>query len=300
MNHYAAFGLQIESELSLPELLASSTLPPDVTIRFGPVPEAMSNPPGDGSYFHATPDTFFLALENMVRYLVVKGKEIWIDRVADCPEDILRLYLLGSVFGALLQQRRFLVMHASSIQTAHGAVLFVGSQGNGKSTLLTALVRRGYAMLADDVTAVTVESPSGPVAFGSFPHLRLCADTAARLDYPVEGLPRIPTTQKYLVPVTRFCAIPQPVHAVYELAVHQAPNILLEPVQAAERFAVVGNNTYRSKYLAISDISQRQFRATAQLAKAVHIGRITRPASPFMLDELVDRLVKEFGDPTFT
>jgi len=217
----------------------------------------------------------------------------------------LRLFLLGSAFGALLHQRRLLVMHASTIQTARGAVLFVGDSGHGKSTLLAALVRRGYAMLADDVTAVTVDSPSGPVAFTSYPRLRLCADAAARLDYPVAGLPRVHSpgrvsVDKYVVPVTHFCATPLPIHAVYTLNIHATPDIQLEPVNTVERFALVAANTYRPLFLEGLGLRKMHFHAAARLAKAVHIGRITRPASPYLIDELVDRLEGELGGPVCT
>ncbi len=297
MPPYSAFGVQIDSELPLPELLHGSSGPSEVHIRYGPVPTDLPDPLGKGGYFQATPDTFLLTVEDVARYLVVKGEEIWIDRLPNCPEDLLRLYLLGSAFGALLHQRRLLVMHASSIQTARGAVLFVGHPGQGKSTLLAALIHRGYAMLADDVTAIMVESPSGPVAFGSFPRLRLCADAAARFDYPIEELQRVQSSDKYLVPVARFCADPLPVHAVYALSVHAEPNIHLESVDTVQRFAVVGFNTYRYRFLEGLGLRQMHFQAATRLAKAVHVGRISRPITPFLLDELVDRLEVEFGEP---
>ena len=293
---YSAFGLQIVSELPLPGLLPGSNGPPDVQIRFGPVPATLPTPLGEGEYFQATPDTFLLTVPDIARYLVINGQEIWIDRMPNSPGNDLRLFLLGSAFGALLQQRRLLVMHASTIQTARGAVLFVGPSGHGKSTLLAALIQRGYAMLADDVTAVTVEPPSSPVAFASFPRLRLWADAAARLDYPVEALSRVHSAQdKYLVPVTHFCANPLPIHAIYTLGVHAMPDIYLEPVAPLHRFEVVLANTYRYGFLAGLGLHQMHFHAATRLSKAVHVGSITRPASPFLLEELVDRLEVELG-----
>jgi len=302
---YTAYGLQIDSELTLPELLPGSNRPADVRIRFGPVPTALPDPLFDGGYFQAKPGTFLLAVPDFARYLVVDGQDILIDSAPNCPDENLRLFLLGSAFGALLHQRRLLVIHASTIQTARGAVLFVGNSGHGKSTLLAALVQRGYAMLADDVTAVTVESPSVPMACSAFPRLRLCGDSAARLDYPVEVLPRVHSpgkvpVDKYLVPVTHFCATPLPVHAIYTLSVHEEPNIHLEPVDTLQRFAIVGDNTYRYSFLKGLGLRQMHFHAASRLAKAVHVGRITRPVSPFMLDELVDRLEVEFGGPVGT
>jgi len=305
MIPYTAYGLRIASELPMPGLLPGSNRSPDVHIHYGRVPTDLPDPLGEGGYFQATPDTFLLKVPNIARYLVVNGREIVVDRVPNCPEEGLRLFLLGSAFGALLHQQRLLVMHASTIQTARGAVLFVGDSGHGKSTLLAALVKRGYAMLADDVTAVTMESPSGPVALSSYPRLRLCADAAAHLDYSVDGLPqvyspgRVPR-DKYVVPVTHFCDTPLPVHAMYTLNIHAGPDIFVEAIDDVQRFALVGTNTYRYNFLEGLGLRQMHFHAAVRLARSVHIGRITRPASPYMLDELVDRLVVELGEPIAT
>jgi hypothetical protein len=297
MTSYTAHGLQIDSEVPLPGLLPGLSQEPDVRIRYGSVPLALPNPQAESGNFQAAPDTFLLGVPDVGRFLVEKGQDILIERFPNCQEDLLQLFLLGSAFGALLHQRGLLVMHASTIQTDRGAVLFVGDSGHGKSTLLAALVQRGYAMLADDVTAISVESPSGPVAYSSFPRLRLCADAAVRLNYPVEDLQRVRSwdAEKYTVPVTRFCANPLPVHAIYSLRVHEAPEILLEPVSTVQRFAIVAANTYRYRFLKALGLSKMHFHAATRLASAVQVRSLTRPASPYLLDELVDRLGEEFG-----
>jgi hypothetical protein len=300
MPLYTAFGLQIDSELRLPWLLPGSGRPSDVKIRLGSVPTTLPDPLVKGSHFEATLDTFLFRVKDVARYLVVKGEQIIIDRAPDGPEDLLDVFLMGSCFGALMHQRRLLVMHASSIQTAHGAVLFVGPSGHGKSTLLAALVDRGYAMLADDVTAIEVESQSVPVAFASFPRMRLGVEAATRVGISVDSLPRATDTGKCLVPVENFCTQALPVHAIYALSVHEATNIKVAPVDTLHRFAIVGTNTYRYSFLEGLGLRQVHFHAAARLAKAVQICRITRPAAPFMLDELVARLEEEFGAPPGT
>jgi len=297
MTSYLAHGLQIDSEVPLPELRPGSNRAADVHIRYGSVPTALPDPVKSCGFFQAAPDTLLLTVKDVGRYLVTHGRDIVVEPLPDCSEDLVRVFLLGSTFGALLHQRHLLVMHASSIETARGAVLFVGPRGHGKSTLLAALVDRGHAMLADDVTAVSVESPSGPVAFGAFPRQRLCTDTATRFDHPLEALPRVPSSNKYLVPVPRFCPGPLPVHAIYALDVHEAADIHLESVNAAQRFALVGRNTYRSAFLFGLGLSRMHFHAAARLARSVQVACVTRPVTPFMLDELVDRLEEEFGGP---
>jgi hypothetical protein len=299
MTLYTAHGLQIDSEVPLPGLLPGSNQDSDVRIRYGSVPTSLPNPLAQSNTFQATPDTFLLAVRDVARFLVVKGQDILIERFPNCKEELLLLYLMGSTLGVILHQRGLLVMHASTIQTARGAVLFVGPSGHGKSTLLAALVQRGYAMVADDVTAVSLEATSSPVANSAFPRLRLCGDAAVRLNYSVEDLQPVRSwdAEKYHVPVTCFCPNPLPIHAIYTLNVHELTDILLEPVSSVQRFAIVATNTYRYRFLEGLGQRQMHFNAATQLANAVHVGSITRPASPYILDELVDRLGVEFGEP---
>lgn len=298
MKHYSAYGLQIESELSLPALLPGTNQASDVQIRYAPVPAELQNPRGQSSYFQASPGIFLLKVLGVARILVRNGREILIERAPDCREDLLPLYLLGSAFGALLQQRELLVMHASSIQTEFGAALFVGPSGHGKSTLLGALVRRGYAMLSDDVTPIKLETGSTPLAFSAFPRMRLSPESALKLGYSLDTLARAHFVEKYLVPVEHFCTQSLPVHAIYTLKIHAAESIQIAPVKTSERFALVGANTYRYAFLEGLGLQQTHFRSVAQVAKTVNINTIHRPASPFLLEQLVDALEQDFGGPT--
>jgi hypothetical protein len=225
---------------------------------------------------------------------VVNGRDIWIEPARASLEADVRIFLLGSAFGVLLHQRHILPLHASAIQTTHGAVLFVGPSGLGKSTLLAALLQRGYAMLADDVTSITLEAAGGAVAFPAFPHVRLWADAATKLQYACEGLRRVRASlDKYHLPVSRFCAKPLPVRAVYALNVHQASDIRLEPVENLQKFAVLANNTYRDQFLEGLGLLQTHFQLVAAIANAVPVHRISRPVHPFLLDDLVTRIEAE-------
>jgi len=297
LNSYTAFGLEIDSELELPWLLPGSERSADVTIRLGEVPYDLTDPIGKAWYFEATSDSFLFRIKDTARYLIVDGREIIVDRQPGWHEDVLRTFLMGSGFGALLHQRGLLVMHAASIQTAQGAALFAGPSGHGKSTLLAALVKRGYSMLADDVTAIDVDATPGPLAYPAFPRTRLSGASVDQLGLPTESLPRDWHRDKYQVPVENFCAETLPVHAIYDLDVHQAEDIRVGPVGGAERFAIVINNTYRYGFLEILGLRQIHFQAAARLATAVDVNRVTRPESPFLIDQLVDRLQERLGEP---
>lgn len=257
----------------------------------------LTDPVGKSWYFEATSDSFLFRVKGTARYLIADGREITIDPQPGWEEDILQTFLMGSGFGALLHQRRLLVVHAASILTAHGAVLFAAHSGHGKSTLLAAMVNRGYAMLADDVTAIDVDTSPGPIAFPAFPRMRLSAASVDRLGLPADSLPRDWHRDKYQIPVENFCAETLPVHAIYNLEVHQAPEIVVDPVGGSQRFAIVSNNTYRYGFLKVLGLRHLHFQAAARLASAVDVRRVTRPESPFLIDQLVDRLQEELGEP---
>jgi hypothetical protein len=232
----------------------------------------------------------------VARYLIVNGQQIWIEPDADSAESDVRLFLLGSALGALLHQRRMLPLHASAIQTANGAALFVGPSGRGKSTLLAALTQRGYAMLTDDVTALDVDAAGHVTAFPSMPYMRLWADMATQLQQPIEEKLRVrPSLDKYLLPVARFCAEPLPVRAIYALHIGQFPDIRLQPVGNQQRFEILANNTYRAEFLAGLGLLQTHFRLAATVANCVPVYCITRPSHPFLLDALVNRIEAELA-----
>jgi hypothetical protein len=234
---------------------------------------------------------FLLSVPGVAHYLVVNGQDVWIEPDADSLETDIRLFLLGSALGALLHQRHLLPMHASAIQTPRGAVLFVGPSGQGKSTLLAALLQRGYAMLADDVSVIALDTEGRAIAFPSFPYMRLWADAATHLQQPVEGKRRVqPSLDKYLLPVTHFCPEPLPVHAIYALTIHQAPDIRLESVDNLQRFEILANNTYRSEFLLGLRLHPTHFQLVAAVATRVSVRRIARPRSPFLLDDLVQQI----------
>jgi len=62
-----------------------------------------------------------------------------------------RLYLLGSAWGALCYQRDLLVLHASAVRVDGRAVAFCGRPGMGKSTLAAWLAESGHALVSDDL-----------------------------------------------------------------------------------------------------------------------------------------------------
>src|SRR6266566_3927655 len=101
---YVIFGLNICSDIQCNSLLPGRG-DPDVHVRLGPVPEQLSHYSAEGVLYQASTRQFLLKINHIARYLVSNGSEIIVDPAPGAEMDAVRLFLFGSVFGAMLHQR---------------------------------------------------------------------------------------------------------------------------------------------------------------------------------------------------
>ena len=300
---YTAYGLLFRSALVLPfrPLPGPPAGEADVTIRFGPTPAAPPHsrdthtmkPVERGILWKAAPGAFLLHVPGLARYYVTMGRDIVIEQYGDSAHAV-SMFFTGTVLAALLQQRGLVTFHASAVATGTGAVLFAGKSGQGKSSLLAALIKRGYTMLSDDTTAVEVGADGQSRVLAAFPSLRLWADVLDAL-----GEERTPKklvregTEKYLRPVERFSPTPQPLRACYCLIpCPPKPNSHIETKRVPLRqvFKQLHEYGYRRRLWYRSGKQLTQFQTLVAMAKNVPVFRVTRPTHPFLLDALADRI----------
>jgi len=291
---YRVCGFVLESDLELPELQHASG-GADVFLRFGSVPEHLDQPISRGVLFEAGPEGYLLRVASTGRFLVRDGREITLDVVAGASPRDLRALLLGPAITAVLHQRGALVMHAASVVGARGAVILAGDSGQGKSTLLAALARCGYRVLADDTTALTL-TPSGSLeAQPAFPFVKLWRDALQRMGDDTEGLTRsMDHVEKYSVShVPLFHAEPVAPVAMFVLRVSNDAVVKCEPVADSESFAEVRLQTRALRALEGLQLLAGHFQLAAKLAASVPIHRLTRPRDADSVDALV-RIVEPF------
>ena len=122
---YQAFGLSVRSEIQLPELMVANNQP-DINIVYGHIPENIDCPTFADVHFQVSPNKFLLKVQGVANYLIENGNSIIIDRSEGGSNDEIRLYLLGSAFGALIHQRGMLPIHGSAIIFENKVVIFSG------------------------------------------------------------------------------------------------------------------------------------------------------------------------------
>lgn len=115
-------------------------------------------------------------------------------------------------------------LHAAAVRTPAGVVAIAGASGAGKSTLAAELVRRGHALVGDDVLVVG-RGADGVVAFPGGAHLSLEPGAEAGVDAEVLG----ELGGKLWAVVADPASEPAPVAAVVLLERGEGPAEVQEP-----------------------------------------------------------------------
>ncbi|MFV5213248.1 hypothetical protein ACLIIZ_05905 [Azonexus caeni] len=292
---YTAYGLTIQSQLDLPELERSfPSVAPDVTVRLGTV--GAGGLPGGrqlGPYLWVGQNTFWLQVPGVARFLVQSGTSIWCDPEVGVDEDSVRVFLLGSSFGALLLQRGHLVLHGNAIRIGDACMLCVGPSGAGKSTLAAGFLQRGYEILADDIVPVDAQCRALP----GFPRIKLWRDMADQLNIDTGDLRRIrPNTEKFNYPLPPASPHPLPIRWVYILGSDQNDTLRLEPIQGMHRFQPLHGNIYRVRFLHGTALKAEHLQLCGQLAGKIRLARVTRPRTGFSLVQMINRILADIAE----
>ena len=296
---YAAFGLHVRSPIALPfrRLPRAGGGRPDVTVRIGAAPAALPAAAVRKRRMEVASGDFLAHLESVARVRVTDGRDVLVEPCGGSDHDVGDL-IAGPPFAILLQQRGVSTFHASAIETGAGAVLFLGDRRAGKSTLLGAMLDRGYAMLADDVTGVVPGAGGAAVALPAFPRLRLWEASLHALGRRWRTSARTAREDcKYLVPIDAesFRTSPQTVRAAFVLTPGDSRDVLMEPVPDAVAFELLGEYTYRRRFLLEPEQRQAHFRTLSTMARRVPTMLVRRPVRPFRLDALADRIEEALG-----
>lgn len=293
MYSYELYGLAVESSLPLPELIPASFTSPDVIIREAKTPTSLENASGRGALYEINRRQMLMKLDNVANYLVSDGREIIIERLPAVDDATTRLFLFTSAMGALLHQRGMLPLHASSIETPYGAVLFTGQSGIGKSTTAALFRQRGYTILADDVTVISLIDGK-PMAVPGFPQMKLWEDSLVKLGEEAQSLKRIrPEIEKYVVPIREgFRTSPVPIHAIYALRKNSKDELALIPLHGLKKVNVLKNNIYRLRFMEQMGVVSSSL---LMLAQDIRLSAVRRPERTYRVDELIELLEKDFS-----
>ncbi|HKD07843.1 MAG TPA: hypothetical protein VKB79_18230 [Bryobacteraceae bacterium] len=289
---YSCFGLTVGSQFECPEL-SCATGTPDIYLRLGKTPERLADSPAEGALHEAAQGQFLFRVPKVCRYLVRDGVEIVVDPAPGVEFGTVRLFLLGTAFGALLHQRGFLPLHAAAIATPKGAMIFGGDSASGKSTLAAAFSKRGYRVLADELCAIRVDAV--PLVQPGMPHLLLWADSLANLGIDRADLrPTRPAIEKYSLPLgDAFARQAVPANTIFSLVRGGKREIRL--LDGREKVMEVAGVTYRRLFSANMKLSVTDSRKLKAISWQTRVFRLAWSDDPWCAEQLADLAAAEFA-----
>lgn len=299
MHSYRICGLSVASDIVLPGLIAGEPDSiPQVTIRRGPVPMALVEASVVGPTWQLAGQQFLLDVPNVARFLLNNGDQIVFAPESEAGAEEVPIFILGTVFGILLHQREQIVLHASAVEVDGKAIVFCGSSGAGKSTLAAALVQRGYRLITDDVSAITLSDAAPPLVHSDGRQLKLWAQAIEKLELAEIRGDRIRgCLEKFYVEPREAMTEALPLGAVYAL-VEARPSINpgIEQPNVVDAALLFRRHAYRP--LLVNRFAQKQhyFSAAAQIVNRSGVFRLIRPLDFAAMADVVSWLERHWRD----
>lgn len=276
-HHYRVYGLNIASELELPELVTGRPIQEEVTIRFDNVPDHLPRVRGSGVLFEATANDFLFKFKGIGRYRVQDGKRIIIQPEKDALPEEIRLVLLGSCIGALLHQRGNLALHGSAISDGHQTVIVSGPSGAGKSTLAAAFLELGYSVIADDISVVGFNKEHQFIVEHGIPHLKLWKDVLVHFKQSDDLAKVRPRLEKYRMPILLPEERAAPLTRMVILNPSNANDLKYAEITGLGKFHQLRDHTYRLQFVDKLDQTEAHFRNLSRLVNSIQMFQANRP-----------------------
>jgi len=249
------------------------------------LPEHLEDGADIGPYTEAAPNALLFEVPRIARYLVRDGKTVDVAVVPDADRAAARVFLLGSARGTLIQQRGELPLNAATLVAPNWkGVAICCPSAIGKSTLAAALCRRGWLLVADDITRVSWNG-SMAVAWPSHDRIKLWRDACEMLGENADTLECVRDgMEKYFLPA-HAATTPAALSVVVRLRV--APTLDSVEVAPDERVDLLAESTFRPRW--IDALGQRA-------AYARNVRQIARDCRGVVLSGARERPIEELAD----
>lgn len=250
----------------------------DVDVRLVAAARTVEFPLYADKYWQMNQREFAMQVEGVADYYAFDGRE-----VEYCPGDgadrnSIELYLNGSVYGAILHQRKILPMHGSSFIYNGKGIMLCGEAGAGKSSLTASFCLQGADFLTDDVTPLLLKKGI-PYIWALSDSMKLWDTTLLQLGRKHVDLKRIhPEMDKYYYPMNdaagKYCRLDQ----VYVLEEKETKSVAFTELNGQSKFIALRKEIYRCEYIkGMPDNDKIYFQNILDICNTIKVFRVIRP-----------------------
>lgn len=250
----------------------------DVGIRKTDTISNVQNPFYSNEWMSIGPSEFSMRIENVGSFYACHGNRIEYSPVEKADGAAIELYMNGSVYGAILHQRRILPLHGSSFVYNGNGIIFCGDSGAGKSSLTTSFCMNGADFLTDDVTPI-IKKNGKPHIWPKSGKVKLWDDTLHQLNRDKSRLTKIrPEDEKYYLPLKPQHLSSNSLDHILILQVSDESDVSFETVQKVEAFSYLHQEIYRREFLfAMPEAESAYLKQIGDICNNSLITRIRRP-----------------------
>ncbi|MEO5929563.1 MAG: hypothetical protein ABIR47_06500 [Candidatus Kapaibacterium sp.] len=297
MQTYIAFGLTLQSDITLPDLFSGGDGMADISIVYGEVAERGDEGADERGYYLLRPDLACYAWPELGRFRIRDGREITVQPDPGVDVRVLRSLVMGPFMAMLLHQRGMLVLHGSGVEVDGRAIGFLGDSGQGKSTTAAALIAAGHRLISDDLLPVSVDTNHRIASVAPGPtFLKLWPEAAGALGHDPATLPGILSVKdKRMLKVDggdgrRLLVLDR----IYVLGGESAvPIELMEP---QETIIALTRHSYCVQSIMAMGEMATHFHLCAALSRVVPIRRLNRAFPLDRLDEMAAAIITDLRE----
>jgi hypothetical protein len=223
------------------------------------------------------------------------GSEVWADGPENYAVEDIATYLVGPIMGFVLRLNGVLPLHACAINVAGQAIALTGVQGAGKSTSAAAFARMGYAVLSEDVAALT-EVGGKHIVHPGYPRVNLWPKSVEALFGSVDTLPLVtPTWGKHYLALDGaehlFQSEPLPLGAIFllEQRVFGAAAPKIEAITAGSAMPKLVANTYGNSLLD-APLRRKEFSQLGNVLAKTQVYQVWPCDDPLRVYELCEAI----------
>lgn len=240
----------------------------------------VENPIYSNNWMSISGPEFSMTVKNVGSFYAGHGTRIEYSPDENAAPAAIELYMNGSVYGAILHQRRILPLHGSSFSYNGSGVLFCGDSGAGKSSLTTSFCLNGAGFLTDDVTPILYQNEK-PHIWPKSGKVKLWDDSLQQLKQEKNELTKIrPEDEKYYFPMDSKQVEAHPLNCIFILEIVDSDEVMFERVEKIEAFTYLHQEIYRREYIgAMPEAEAAYLEQISSICNYATIVKVHRPKS---------------------
>ncbi len=221
---------------------------------------------------------FFINVRNVASYRVQGGDKVQIHPHENADIESIKLFLNGSVLGAVLHQKGIIPFHGCSFVYNGQGIIICGLSGSGKSSVTTAFCQNGGRFINDDITPVQI-GESGTKILPIKTKIKLWDDSLQSLNINNDNLQRIrPSMDKFYISLPEKIMTEQPLDHILILSKHNEDIFRANELSGMAKYNVLRNQIYRKSYLkGMPETNKNYFKQLCKLAQQIRITQVIRP-----------------------